>query len=98
MKVTNRTKLTAKLQLLCFFILLLKEINSNKIVEYVVQASFEDFSTSTEQLVDFTQLQDDLIETGVQLQASVEAKNQWLRLDLKEIVRVGAVFLFTDEA
>ena len=56
MKVTNRTKLTAKLQLLCFFILLLKEINSNKIVEYVVQASFEDFSTSTEQLVDFTQL------------------------------------------
>ena len=98
MKVTNRTKLTAKLQLLCFFILLLKEINSNEIVEYVTQASFKDFSASSDQLIDFSQLQDDLIETGIRLQASVDAKNQWLRLDLKEIVRVGAVFLFTDEA
>ena len=54
MQVTNKTRLTAKLQLLSFFILLLKEINSNEIVEYVTQASFKDFSASSDQLIDFS--------------------------------------------
>ena len=98
MKVTNKTRFTAKMQLLCFFTLLLQEIRSNEIVEYVTQVNFEDFSASSDQLIDFSVLQDDLIETGIQLQASVDAKNQWLRLDLNEVVRVGAVFLFTDVA
>ena len=97
MKVTNKKRLTAKVQLLWLFTLMLMQVMSLEIVEYVAKASSGAFSSSSDQPLDLSLLQDDLIVTGIELHASDASKNQWLRLDLKETVRVGAFFLFTDE-